>query len=135
MAVARPSIRTPAKSGFSTRHSRRGFWPGEIVRAEIELVHRHACSDDPAFPLGFHFIFPPTEGRARLVRRPSAAYAFELASRLDDLRDAMLADVEHLPNSDSANVLRTPLAGYVTRPVARRGPGVILKGFLGCAPW
>jgi hypothetical protein len=37
----------------------------------------------------------------------------------------MLADVECLANSDSASVLRTPLAGYVTKPAARRRPGVI----------
>src|SRR5713101_9134740 len=40
MAMGRTSIRTPAKSGLSTCRSRRGFWPGEIVRVGLSLCRR-----------------------------------------------------------------------------------------------
>lgn len=45
----RTSIRTPAKSGFSTGHFRRGFWPGGIVRAG--LYARVSTHDQQTLPL------------------------------------------------------------------------------------
>src|ERR1700757_3093809 len=49
MAMARTSIRTPAKSGFSTGRFERGFRPGGIVRAG--LYARVSTHDQQTLPL------------------------------------------------------------------------------------
>src|ERR1700757_3873617 len=49
MAMGRTSIRTPAKSGFSTARSGRGFWPEGIVRAG--LYARVSTHDQQTLPM------------------------------------------------------------------------------------
>src|SRR5690348_6847506 len=49
MARGPTSTRTPAKSGFSTAHSGRGFWPGGILRAG--LYARVSTHDQQTLPL------------------------------------------------------------------------------------
>src|SRR5712691_4007643 len=49
MAMGRTSFRNPATSRFSTGNSRRGFWPGAIVRAG--LYARVSTHDQQTLPL------------------------------------------------------------------------------------
>ena len=49
MATRKPSAGTPAKSGFSTARSKRGFWPGGIVR--VGLYARVSTHDQQTLPL------------------------------------------------------------------------------------
>src|SRR5215472_5045819 len=49
MAMSRTSIGTPAKSGFSTARSGRGFWPGGALRAG--LYARVSTHDQQTLPL------------------------------------------------------------------------------------
>src|SRR6266851_46551 len=49
MATRKPSAGTPAKSGFSTARSGKGFWPGGIVR--VGLYARVSTHDQQTLPL------------------------------------------------------------------------------------
>src|SRR3984893_2756624 len=49
MATRKPSAETPAKSGFSTARSGKGFWPGGIVR--VGLYARVSTHDQQTLPL------------------------------------------------------------------------------------
>src|SRR5216684_7256310 len=72
MAMGRTSIRTPAKSGFSTDRFRRGFWPGGIVRVGLYARVSTHNQQTPSRPGELH-PEPLTEPDVSLSTYPARA--------------------------------------------------------------